>query len=279
MIKKIEQYLIDNKDGVEEWLKEKANGRCTPIFTSIDIRNAGFKIAHVDTNLYPAGFNNLSESASQDFATHIGEYLKSKFPDAKKVLIYPESFTRNTKYLESLKKIEEALIANNYEVRFGIANIEKERIFEEFNLTILPLISQGRDAALTDGFKPDVIIVNNDLTSGLPAVLREASQTIIPSLKFGWYKRRKYMHFEAFNPLIEEFCKQSGFDPWFLSTIFTNCEGIDFRDKKGLECLAAKVSDILDKTAAKYKEHKIKSTPYVFIKANMGTYGNGRDVG
>jgi glutamate--cysteine ligase len=275
VIKKIEQYLIDNKDKVEAWLAEKATGKNTPIFTSIDIRNAGFKIAHVDTNLYPAGFNNLSDDASNDFASYIGEYIISNFGNVKKVLIYPESFTRNTKYLESLKKIEAALLANNYEVRFGIANIEKERLFEEFDISILPLITKDNDALLEDGFRPDVIIVNNDLTSGLPAVLRETSQPIIPSLKFGWYKRKKYMHFEAFNPLIEEFCNTAGFDPWFLSTIFTNCEDIDFRDKKGLECLASKASEVLDKTAAKYKEHKIKSTPYVFIKANMGTYGMG----
>jgi glutamate--cysteine ligase len=28
--------------------------------TSVDLRNAGFKLAPVDTNLFPGGFNNLN---------------------------------------------------------------------------------------------------------------------------------------------------------------------------------------------------------------------------
>ena len=38
----------------------------TPFYTSVDIRDAGFKIAVVDTNLFPAGFNNLCEHGLED---------------------------------------------------------------------------------------------------------------------------------------------------------------------------------------------------------------------
>jgi len=30
------------------------------VYCSVDLRNAGFKLAPVDTNLFPGGFNNLS---------------------------------------------------------------------------------------------------------------------------------------------------------------------------------------------------------------------------
>ncbi|MGT2492998.1 glutamate--cysteine ligase [Cupriavidus basilensis] len=30
-----------------------------PFYCSVDLRNAGFKLAPVDTNLFPGGFNNL----------------------------------------------------------------------------------------------------------------------------------------------------------------------------------------------------------------------------
>ena len=30
-----------------------------PFYSSVDLRNAGFKLAPVDTNLFPGGFNNL----------------------------------------------------------------------------------------------------------------------------------------------------------------------------------------------------------------------------
>ena len=31
-----------------------------PFYCSVDLRNAGYKLAPVDTNLFPAGFNNLN---------------------------------------------------------------------------------------------------------------------------------------------------------------------------------------------------------------------------
>ena len=65
-------------------------------------------------------------------------------------------------------------------------------------------------------------------------------------------------------------------DPWFFSTFVDRCEIINFKQKIGLEDLAAKVDMMLIRINEKYKQHSIINTqPHVFIKANNGTFGMG----
>ncbi len=46
-------------DEIESWFK-KARINAAPFFyTSVDLRHSGLRLAPVDTNLFPAGFNNL----------------------------------------------------------------------------------------------------------------------------------------------------------------------------------------------------------------------------
>jgi glutamate--cysteine ligase len=45
---------------IERWFRLEWMEHTPPFYTSVDIRNAGFKLAPVDTNLYPGGWNNLT---------------------------------------------------------------------------------------------------------------------------------------------------------------------------------------------------------------------------
>ncbi|MFN7402500.1 MAG: glutamate--cysteine ligase, partial [Alphaproteobacteria bacterium] len=56
----LETLLSRRGDEVSRWF-ENLRGRCgAPFYSSVDLRHAGFKLAPVDTNLFPAGFNHLS---------------------------------------------------------------------------------------------------------------------------------------------------------------------------------------------------------------------------
>ena len=56
---------------------------------------------------------------------------------------------------------------------------------------ILASSSPRRKELLTQiGFVPDVILMNNDMSSGIPDILIGAMQPIVPSLSLGWYRRR-----------------------------------------------------------------------------------------
>src|SRR4030065_626386 len=59
-LQKIETHLLQNQAGIERWFRSQWLQTPAPFYCSVDLRNAGFKLAPVDTNLFPAGFNNLN---------------------------------------------------------------------------------------------------------------------------------------------------------------------------------------------------------------------------
>ena len=57
---KLENLIIRNSCEIEQWFRSKWLDQEAPFYASVDLRNSGFKISPVDTNLFPAGFNNLN---------------------------------------------------------------------------------------------------------------------------------------------------------------------------------------------------------------------------
>ena len=56
----LEQRFLDRMPDIERWLRAQWQEHAAPFYASVDLRNAGFKLAPVDTNLFPGGFNNLN---------------------------------------------------------------------------------------------------------------------------------------------------------------------------------------------------------------------------
>jgi glutamate--cysteine ligase len=119
------------------------------------------------------------------------------------------------------------------------------------------------------------VLLNNDLSAGVPAILQNLEQPVFPPLHAGWTTRRKSRHFAAYHEVAVEFAALLGIDPWFIDPFFERCGKIDFRGRQGEECLEGYVSEMLDDIRAKYKEHGITQQPFVIVKADAGTYGMG----
>ena len=56
----LEQKILDSRPEIERWFRAQALSHTLPFYSSVDLRNSGFKLAPVDTNLFPGGFNNLN---------------------------------------------------------------------------------------------------------------------------------------------------------------------------------------------------------------------------
>ena len=98
----LESHLLERQSAIEAWLRRQWLATPAPIYASVDLRNAGFKLAPVDTNLFPAGFNNLNPAFLPLCVQAMQAAIERLCPTASRVLIVPESHTRNTYYLESL---------------------------------------------------------------------------------------------------------------------------------------------------------------------------------
>ena len=106
------------QEKIHAWLSSYEGSKELPLYSSVDIRDAGFKIAIVDTNIFPGGFNNLCEHGLEDAVKFIREALVKRIAgDCKNVLLIAEEHTRNTWYLENIRILEEIIRKAGFNVK------------------------------------------------------------------------------------------------------------------------------------------------------------------
>ena len=98
----LESRLLEYQATIEGWMREQWRETAPPFYTSVDLRNAGFKLAPVDTNLFPAGFNNLNPAFDPLGVHAIQSAMDRACSFARGLVLVPEKHTRNTYYLENL---------------------------------------------------------------------------------------------------------------------------------------------------------------------------------
>jgi glutamate--cysteine ligase len=273
--------LYENRgEEIERWLGQQRAAGEPFITTSVDLRHCGQRVTPVDTNLYPAGFHNLSPAARARASRFLKRYLDEHHPGAARALIIPENHTRNLSYLENLGVLLSLFEKIGVEARIGslIAETGNPIALEAPSgkqLIQHPLVRTGSKVTLEDGFAPDFILMNNDMTGGAPEILQGISQSLSPPLAMGWWRRRKSVHFCAYQELAAAFGKEFSIDPWLISAEFHQCGRVDFKERTGLDCVVGGMEKVLARVREKYRQYGIKDEPYVFIKADSGTYGMG----
>lgn len=273
----LEAVILNQVATIESWFRAQFQETPASITSSVDLRHAGFKIAPVDTNLFPAGFNNLNPDFFPLCVQAAQSVINDRMPSCTKILLIPESHTRNQYYLQSLSILRDIFVKAGFIVRIGsldvaITNAVEVMIDNGAPLLIEPVVRQ-QDRLSLQGFEPCFILLNNDLSSGVPAVLSTLQQTIQPPTQLGWSSRLKSQHFTYFSDVANEFAHLIGIDPWLISPLFNTCDGVDFMSKTGIDELVVIVDTLLDKIRQKYVEYKITEKPFVVVKADNGTYG------
>ena len=275
-----ERQILSNQTKIEAWFRSKWKEHKPPFYGSVDIRNAGYKMASIDMNLFPGGFNNLNPNFIQ-LASHAAlDAVERACPQAKSVLIVPENHTRNAFYLQNVYALSNILRNAGFEVRLGSINpeitepVELETALGD-TVTLEPLQRTRGRVHLADGFSPCLILLNNDLSAGVPDILKDISQTVLPPLHGGWTTRRKTAYFSAYNDVAAEFAALVGMDEWQINPYFEQISGLNFQEREGEDALADAVERMLAKIQAKYDEKGITDQPFVIVKADAGTYGMG----
>ena len=276
----VERKFLDASSNIERWFRMQWQEHTPPFYCSVDLRNAGYKLAPVDTNLYPGGFNNLSAEALPLAVQAAMSAIEKYCPDARNLLLIPENHTRNTFYLTNVLRLQGLLAQTGLTVRLGSLNPEVREpttldLPDGQTLTVEPLVRMGHRIGLSD-FDPCAVLLNNDLSAGIPDVLKNLSeQILLPPLHAGWAVRRKTQHFAAFDEIASRFATLLDIDPWLVNPYFAGSRGIDFHAREGEDELASQVDATLARIRAKYAEYRIDATPFVIVKADAGTYGMG----
>jgi glutamate--cysteine ligase len=280
----LERRILDSMPAIERWFRLFWQDHVPPFYGSVDLRNAGYKLAPVDMNLFPAGFNNLSEDMLPCAVQAAQAAVERLCPDARNLLLVPERHTRNIHYLTNVARLVRILAAAGLEVRVGSlsAEVTEPTIISlpgNEQLRIEPLARRNGRVGLYghgDDFDPCAILLNNDLSAGTPDVLRDLQdQVLVPPLHAGWTVRRKSHHFAAYDEIADEFGRLLSIDPWMVNPYFARCSAVDFHAREGEDCLAESVDHVLTRIRAKHKEYGIDEQPFVIVKADAGTYGMG----
>ncbi|AOZ51359.1 glutamate--cysteine ligase [Chromobacterium vaccinii] len=276
----LESRILAAQPQIEHWFRSQWHAHATPFYGSVDLRNSGFKLAPVDMNLFPGGHNNLNPEFLPLAVQAAQSAVDKVCPEARSILLIPENHTRNTFYLQNVATLVHIFEQAGLKVRLGSLNPEITEPTELVaangdKLTLEPLERRGNRLVLADGFNPCVVLLNNDLSGGIPDQLKNLEQTLLPPLHAGWAVRRKTHHFEAYNRVSDEFARLISIDPWTINPYFASCGGLDFHARAGEEQLAETVSQMLDKIRRKYREYGIDNDPFVIVKADAGTYGMG----
>ena len=280
----LEKSMLNNMPKIEHWFRSKWLDYAAPFYASVDLRNSGFKLAPVDTNLFPAGFNNLNPEFLSLSVQAAMVAVEKVCPEAHRLLIIPENHTRNSYYLRNMVELVTIMKAAGLDVRVGSVSpeITEPTVLEAYDnhkLLVEPVVRKGNRIKLVNkelgDFDSCAILLNNDLSGGIPGILKNLEQNLIPPLHAGWHVRRKSKHFEAYNRVIDEFSQLLKIDPWLLNPYFETCGEIDFQARTGEDCLAQKVESLLKKIKIKYAEYGITQEPFVIVKADAGTYGMG----
>ena len=279
-INELEQRILDSMPAIERWFRLEWMEHTPPFYSSVDIRNAGFKLAPVDTNLFPGGWNNLTNEMLPLAVQAAMAAIEKICPEARNLLIIPENHSRNTFYLANVAQLVRIFNMAGLNVRVGSISPEIKKtttitLPHGETVTLEPVIRSKRRLGLKN-FDPCTILLNNDLSAGPPGILEELyEQYLLPPLHAGWSVRRKSRHFQSYEEVAKRFGKMLGIDPWLINPLFSRCEGVDFNEGTGMEELRSAVDATLAKVRRKYKEYGINEKPFVVVKADNGTYGMG----
>lgn len=278
-INELEQRILESTPVIERWFRLEWMEHTPPFYTSVDVRNAGFKLAPVDTNLYPGGWNHLTPEMLPLAVQAAMAAIEKICPEAKNLLLVPES-TTDIFYLSNLAQLQRIFYMAGLNVRLGsLSNDIKGPTTIDLpggeKVVLEPLIRGKRRLGLKN-FDPCTILLNNDLSAGVPGILEDLhEQYLLPPLHGGWGTRRKSHHFKAYEEVSKRFGKLLGMDHWLINPMFNQCGQVDFNEDAGLECLRSNTDALLGKIRRKYKEYGINEKPFVVVKADNGTGGMG----
>jgi glutamate--cysteine ligase len=286
-INELEQRVLDSMPAIERWFRLEWMEHTPPFYSSVDLRNAGFKLAPVDTSLFPGGWNHLTPEMLPLAVQAAMAAIEKICPEARNLLVIPQNQANNTFYLANIAQLRRIFHMAGLNVRIGSIDpaIKKPTTVELPNgdSVLLEPVLRGKRRLGVKDFDPCTILLNNDLSAGVPGILEDIhEQYLLPPLHAGWATRRKSTHFKCYEEVAKRLGKLLGVDPWLITPMFEKCGAVNLTESAGMEALSTHVDSQLGKIRRKYKEYGIKEKPFVVVKADNGSHGMGivtvRDV-
>jgi len=266
----------DNIDNINSILNSIGRQCGHPFYCSIDVRDSLWKTCGVDVNLFPGGFNNVPAEQRQLAAQKVKQFFSAKLncPAPWIITLVPEGHTNNKGYLENLCDLRDLLSSAGCQVNI---------IWPDHNLpqpwTLKTPMSKRELTYLPHSealLNSQALILNHDLSRGLPDFVKKSTLPCYPSKNLGWYRRKKSEHFTIVHSILNKIKENlDWFDPWFFHPETIRFEFDILSEDSFINELALKFGQLSQTISEQYANRSIKESPHIFLKDNSGTYGLG----
>ena len=272
------QILESKRELITAWMKKKRSEVPIPIYGSVDVRDAGWKVAVVDANHFPAGFNNVAKEDEPHLAALLKNHISRLKSECKWVHLYPESHTRNAGYIENVATIQRLIILSGFRCTVGSPELSAHGslagISGPLQLSRVELkLENGTEELFVEGERPCLILLNNDLTEGIVPGL--SANNVSPPPSMGWHRRRKSEHYLCLQKYVDEIAQLLEIDSWHLMANWFVSENKCLEKETCRVALAKEVDEFIENIRAKYESLGVEREPVVFVKNDRGTYGLG----
>ena len=228
---------------IEHWLRKQWQEHATPFYASVDLRNSGFKLAPVDTNLFPGGFNNLNPRVPAAVRAGDEAAVEKICPGRARRAAHPREPHAQHVLPAERRDARRASCATPGCACASARCCRRSRrrptieLPDGGKLTLEPIERKG-NRLVVDGFDPCVVLLNNDLSAGMPADPAKTSSSVC-------CRRCTPAGRCAASRTISKLTKKSrrssrsslGIDPWLINPYFEKCGGSISSERKGEECL------------------------------------------
>jgi glutamate--cysteine ligase len=180
-------------------------------------RNAGFKLAPVDTNLYPGGWNNLTPEMLPLAVQSAMAAIEKSARKPSNLLVIPENHTRNTFYLSNLAQLQRIFHMAGLNVRIGSIDAANQGAHHHGGSSQWRSDHAGaghshqrrRAGAGPERLRPlHHPAEQRPGRAGTPGILEDIhEQYLLPPLHAGWSVRRKSNHFQSYEEVSKRFGK------------------------------------------------------------------------
>lgn len=285
----IHKKIIANHEKLSSWYAGRTNKTFLPFYSSYDIRDANFKLANIDGNIFPAGFNNICHVDKEHAPELIKSFVQNHYGEIKRILLVTEDHLKNKYYWDNILALKEMLKNSGYEVKLGMPALADEETLSVESHTgqtaqVFRIHSkEGRIWA--KDFCPDLVISNNDFSNEYTKWGSIEKTKMNPPRELGWFQRKKSNYFIHYSQAVNEFAEILDIDPWYLNPETKLIGNFNLQEESSKLNLAKQVDDMISEIAKKYEKYGVNSKPHVFLKNNAGTYGlavikvdSGKDV-
>ena len=272
------QILESKREQITAWMTKKRSEVPIPIYGSVDVRDAGWKVAVVDANHFPAGFNNVSKEDEPHLAALLKNHIMRLKGECEWVHLYPESHTRNAGYIENVATLQRLITLSGFRCTVGSPELSAHGsltgISGPLQLSRVELkLENGTEELFVEGERPCLILLNNDLTEGIVPGL--SANNVSPPPSMGWHRRRKSEHYACLQKYVDEMAQLLEIDSWHLMANWFVSENKCLEKETCRVALAKEVDEFIENIRAKYQSLGIEREPVVFVKNDRGTYGLG----